>query len=232
MQRTELRAICLCPIRRAFTKGIRQMNELQLVANQLQALVAQMVISNEQLVLVANSLVGPGVIELELGDFTLLDGTPLAKFADASSATPGFDRTANENLTIRWNNHGAPTAIACDIEIPDDLDTAYKMVFKALVSKVGATLADATTLALAAFFVGVGSLHDSDSDAGGTSTAITGDAATKTVQLVTRDIAVGDLVAPPGYGSINVKPSAGLLGTDDLCLHRAWIAYTKRAAQS
>ena len=201
--------------------------------NSLFALLERGVVALESMAVsedtIADTMVGAAVIELPLGSFTLLDGTPLAKFADGASATPGLDNTDSENLTIRWNNHATPTAVARQVGLPADLDVNYDMFFKAVVFKVGATIGDATVLTLGYLNVALGGLENADSDAGGDTGAVTGDLTSKTTQLLSRTIAHADIATPPANAFISVKPKAGLLGTDDFCISRMYIAYTRRA---
>jgi hypothetical protein len=105
------------------------------------------------------------------------------------------------------------------------------MVVHVVASKTGATVGDATTFTIAAFFHPVGALRDADANAGGASSAMTGNATSKTVQRVTRTIAATDIpnksaTDPCPALSLSVKPTDGTLGTDDVTIHQILIEYT------
>jgi hypothetical protein len=155
-------------------------------------------------------------------------GAPLAVFADGASATPGVELTNGKAPAVRWNNHATPGAIALAVAMPQDLDDSADVVFHALVSKTGATVGDATKLTVGAFEQTVGALHDADTDFGGDTNAVVGDATAKTVTELTLTLALADIHAPPSALSLTVKPKAGTLGTDDLILHAAWIEYKRK----
>jgi hypothetical protein len=173
-------------------------------------------------------LMGPDVVSLlvagrapmsvPLNAFTASDGTPLAKFASASTPTFGLNLADSEALNIRWNNDPTPGTIRTTVSLPDDLDGS-DLVLEFLCSKSGATSGDATTLTIAAFIIGTGDLHDADADAGGVTGAMTGAAAAKTTALLTRTIAGADIPATARLLNVSVTPTAGTLGTDDLMLH-------------
>jgi len=158
-----------------------------------------------------------------------LNGTLLAAFADAADPTPGLAVVDSESVGIRWNNHANPDEIIVNVPMPQDLDDAADIVLHLLASKVGATLADAVTFTVGAFFQTVGALHDADANAGGASSAMTGDAATKTVAELTLTIAAADVPAAPCLLTLTIQPTDGLLGTDDVVLHGAWLEYTRKA---
>lgn len=173
---------------------------------------------------------GPPQVNIPLASFVDPDGDPLAKFADGASAVPGFNLADSEAFGIRWNNHATPNEILTSVAMPQDLDDAYPVVVHILASKTGATLADAVTFTITAFFQTVGALHDADTNAGGVSSAMTGDAAAKTSQEVTRTIAAADVPASPSVLTLTVKPTAGTLGTDDVIVSAIWLEYTRKAA--
>lgn len=170
-------------------------------------------------------------INLPLGSFFLAAGTALAAFADGASPTPGYALDNSEAGGIRWNNHATPAAIFATVPLPSDLkrvsNVSADIIVHVLASKTGATVGDAVTFTVGAFFQTVGALHDADANAGGASGAMVGNAATKTVQKVTRTIAGADVPAPPAVLTLSVKPTDGLLGTDDVTIHAIWLEYTK-----
>lgn len=155
-------------------------------------------------------------------------GAVLAVFAGGASTTPGTQLTDSKTAAVRWNNDAAPGAIAVNVPKPQDLDDTKDVVFHALVSKTGATLADATKLTVGAFEVQPGALHDADANFGGDSDAVVGDAAAKTVTELTLVLAAANVSAAPGAFNLQIKPKAGTLGTDDLLLHAAWLEYTPK----
>lgn len=173
---------------------------------------------------------GPGTIEVDLAGAALAStGAPLAVFADSANnpSVPGIQITDAKARTIRWNNAATTTGILLTIPIPRDLKVSAGATLYAHVSKVGATVGDACTLTIGAFNQVVGALHDADADFGGVTSAITGNAATKTIQRVSRALSSGDLAAYPASVSVTLKVTDGTLGTDDLLLHRVYVAYTK-----
>lgn len=188
---------------------------------------------------IANSMRGTGEIPIPLYACTLATGgTALAAWSDGSSATPGFAIIDSESWGIRWNPNGTPTAIACNVAVPHDLDPSYPITLMFDVSKVGATVGDATTLTVAAYVTKTGQLHDADANMGGATGAVVGNLATKTKTCLTRTISAADLTAQLGSAplassevaslALSFGPTAGLLGTDDFCIHSAKALYTKR----
>ena len=160
-------------------------------------------------------------------------GAQLGTFADGASATPGVQITDSETWGVRWNNHATPTAIAKNIMIPRNIDTSAIIRVYFDVSKTGATLADATTITVAAYITDAGDLHDGDSNCGGVTGAVVGDLTAKTKSLLYRDIAVADIAASlpsggPGTLALSFGPTAGLLGTDDFVIHAAWLEFTTK----
>lgn len=166
-------------------------------------------------------------VQLPLGSFWLAAGTALAAFADAASPTPGYALDNSEAVGIRWNNHATPSAIFTQVLNPRDRKPGTPLTIKGLVSKSGATVGDATTFTVGAFFNQLGALHDADADAGGASNAIVGNATAKTVQQVSRNIASTDIPDADASLTLSVKPTDGLLGTDDITLHALWLEYER-----
>ncbi len=152
-------------------------------------------------------------------------GALLAVFADGDTTTPGTELSNSKAVSVRWNNHATPGAIAFTVPMPQDLDDAANVVFHALVSKTGATVGDATKLTIGAYEQTVGALHDADTNFGGDTGAVTGDATAKTVTELTRTLALADIHATPSAITLTIAPKAGTLGTDDLLLHACWLEY-------
>ncbi len=154
-------------------------------------------------------------------------GVALAAFSDGDSTVPGYCVTA-KGLGIRWNNHATPGAVGTKVIVPPDADVAANMVLHILAAKVGATVGDAVKFTVAAYNNDVGVAYDADSDFGGDSSAMTGDATTKSVQEVTLTLALANLTAYPAAIELTIKPKAGTLGTDDVIMLAAWIEYQKK----
>lgn len=170
-----------------------------------------------------------GIIQLRpLGDFYLLTGAPLAVFADGASAVPGSAIVDSKAAAIRWNNNATLDGILASFLMPPDADITANMTLHVRASKTGATVGDAVTFDIELFNQVVGALHDADADFGGTTSAMVGDAAAKTVQDVTLTVALANLAAYPTTVTMTLKPTDGTLGTDDLCLLAAYVVYKKK----
>jgi hypothetical protein len=168
-----------------------------------------------------------GQVNVPLTSFVDADGDPLVKFSTGASTVPGFNLADSEAFGIRWNDHATPDPILTQVTMPQDLDETADVVVHILASKTGATLADAVTFDVTAFFHTVGALHDADADAGGTTDAMTGDAAAKTVQEVTVAIDAGDVPAPPASLSLTIQPTDDLLDADDVIVEAVWLEYSR-----
>lgn len=177
----------------------------------------------------AGAFGGPGVIEIDLSEVLLgTTGAKLAVFADGASATPGTELTDSKAICIRWNNHATPTVVGCQVGIPRDFNAAVNATLKFNVSKTGATVGDATTITAALYNQVPGALHDADSNFGGATNAVTGNATSKTIATLSRTLALADLASYPSSMTVQFGPTAGTLGTDDFHVHRAWIEYTRK----
>lgn len=172
-----------------------------------------------------------GFIPVSIADLHEADATILAAFADGASSTPGYTIDNSEAFGIRWNNHANPDPVGTTIPLPKDIDTNVAMTMYVAAAKSGATEADAVTWLVEAFFVYDGVLADSDADAGGTSSAMTGTATAKTVQVETLTLAAANLPDLAGNAggvlSFTIQPTDGTLGTDDVTIHGIWFEYTK-----
>lgn len=167
-------------------------------------------------------------IPIPLTSFLDADGDPLVKFVNAASPTFGFALVDSEALCLRWNNDASPGTALCQVTLPEDLDADAAMVLEFLCSKTGATVGDATTLTITAFLTAPGALHDADADAGGVTGALVGNAAAKTTALLSRTIAAADIPDGAHTMTFTVTPTAGTLGTDDLCLHAVRLRYKRK----
>jgi hypothetical protein len=171
---------------------------------------------------------------VEHRSFHLAAGTPLAAFADGDSVTPGLALDNSEAAGVRWNNHATPAAIWGSLALPQDRVPDTDVIVHIVASKTGATANDATTFTVGAFFHPVAALRDADATAGGASSAMTGAAATKTVQKVTRTIAAADIPDPVAVTdvcavlSLSLKPTDATLGVDDVTIHAVFLEYTRQ----
>lgn len=157
----------------------------------------------------------------------------MAAFADNASSNPGITLANAKAVGLRWNNNASQTAVWLPpIVVPADWDVTANAVVKVIASKTGATSGDATTFTIAAFNNAVGALHDADSDFGGATSAMTGNATAKTVQQVTLTLALADLAANPNVISMSIKPTDGTLGTDDVIVHGVYIEYKRKLLTS
>ena len=161
----------------------------------------------------------------------LAAGTALAAFADGASPTPGLAVDGSEAMGIRWNNHPTPAAIFTGVMVPTDRLPNTDMTVRILAYKTGATVGDAVTFTLGVFFQPKSALYDADSTAGGASSAMTGDAATKTVQECTRTIAAADIPnatrTVPAFMTLTYKPTDATLGTDDVTVLSVELEYVR-----
>lgn len=168
---------------------------------------------------------------VEIRSFHLAAGTPLAAFADGASDTPGLALDNSEATGVRWNNHAAPLAIVGNVDLPRDRKPGTDVILHFKASKSGATVGDAVTFLTGAFANVVGALHDADANFGGTSSAMDGDAAAKTMQDVTLTLAAADIPDPSTTDpcptiTLSIKPTDGTLGTDDVTLRDLQLEYT------
>ncbi len=154
-----------------------------------------------------------------------LDGTFLAAFADGSNPQAGIAVDGSEAMGLRWNNHANPDAVITSVGIPPDLHRLFDITARIIAHKTGATVGDAVTFAVTAFFQEVGALYDADTNAGATTDAMTGDATSKTVQEVTAVIDAADIPTANGSMGITLQPTDGLLGTDDVTVTSLILEY-------
>lgn len=175
-------------------------------------------------------LTAKGIMNIPMPNITDA-GVVLAAFSNASDPLPGFCVTA-KGLGIRWNNHATPTAVGAKVIVPPDADVAADMTLHILAAKSGATVGDATKFTIVAYNNVVDALYDADADFGGDTDAMTGDATTKTVQHVTRTLALANLAAYPAAMELTLQPKDGTLDTDDVIMLAAWIEYQKKILTS
>lgn len=166
-----------------------------------------------------------GVIEIALGDIYDADGDR-AKWVNGGA--DGVTITDSKAVCYRINNDASPPKNLCGFVVPADADVTANFTLKFLCSKTGNTLGDATTILVEAFNQVNGALHDADVDYGGTTDALVGNAAAKTLDVISLTLALANLPAVGSGVSLTFKPTDGTLGTDDLLIHRMWIEYTKK----
>ena len=175
-------------------------------------------------------LTSQAVIPVNLASGILAAGTPLAAWADDAASAPGITLADSKCVGIRWNNNGTQVAVWLSADMPQDLDDTAPVVLHLLASKVGATVGDATTFVVTAFFQTVAALHDADTDCGGSTSAMVGNATSKTVAELTLTIAAVDVPPAPAKLSFSIKPAS--LGADDVIVSSAWFEYTRKALAS
>lgn len=170
-------------------------------------------------------------LNLPLGAWTEQDGTPLADFSDGDVTTPGWS-AGDEGFGIRWNNHATPDPISTSVPIPPDLNDSADVIVHVMAAKIGATVGDAVKWTIEAFNNVDGALYDADDDFGGDSSAMTGDAATKTCQEETLTLAAANVSASPCVLTLTLQPKDGTLGTDDVIVLGVWLEYTRKCLTS
>jgi len=169
------------------------------------------------------------------GSWYEIDGTALAAFADGASTTPGLALDNSEGAGVRWNNHATPDPICKQIPIPYDLDDSANVTLEVICWKSGNTGADATTFDVGVFNNIVGALHDADADYGGTSAAITGDAAAKTIQASALTLLAANLPDPDAAHAgitVTLQPTDGTIDTDDVTVASLRLTYTRKLRTS
>ena len=169
-------------------------------------------------------------VEIPVYPSILAAGTPMAAFADNAASAPGITLADSKAMGIRWNNNATQVAVWTRFLLPNDIDTNFDAVLELYASKTGATVGDATTFTVAAFNNALGALHDADADFGGATSAMTGNATAKTVQKVTRTLALADLGVAGEPVSLSFKPTDGTLGTDDVVLEGMRLKYRRKPA--
>lgn len=155
----------------------------------------------------------------------LAAGTPMAAFADNAASAPGITLNDSKAMGIRWNNNATQVAVWTRFTMPLDIDISKPALLVLTAAKSGATVGDATTFTVTAFNNATGALHDADTNFGGATSAMTGNAAAKTVQQVTLTLAAADLGVAGDPVSLSFKPTDGTLGTDDVTLYSIELRY-------
>jgi hypothetical protein len=166
-------------------------------------------------------------LELDVVAFTKVDGTSLAKYSAANDGTCGTYGDGTKVLGVRWNNTAGTTdTIAKTFKVPRDLDTTAAPKVYIKCAKVGATAGDATTFVVGLYAQTEGEAYDAGANLGGTTGAITGDATSKDVQLVS--VTCSAMPDNASGMTITINPTAAKLGTDDIIITHAWVEYTPK----
>jgi hypothetical protein len=172
-------------------------------------------------------------VPVNLASGMLAAGTPLAAFTDnAGASAPGITLADSKAVAVRWNNQGTQTAVWYKAHFPQNIDDAADIIAHFAVSKSGATVGDATKITMTAFVNAPGSLHDADTDFGGDSSALVGNAAAKTISELTLTLGNADIPAAPFSISFSIKPKDGTLGTDDCIVHDVWFEIKSKKVTS
>ena len=177
------------------------------------------------------SVAGP-IMPIDLKAAVLAAGTPMAAFANnAGASAPGVTLNNSKAVGIRWNNFATQTAIWSERDLPPSFDVTQPATLVCMVSKSGATAADATKFDVSMWEQIPGALEDAGPSLTGKTSAIASPAATaKTVSRLTLTIPPKTFTAAPGRLSISLKPTDGTLGTDDLLLCGCWIEFASVAS--
>lgn len=170
-------------------------------------------------------------IDLDVMAMTKVDGTALAKYSAANDGTVGVYGDGTKVIGLRWNNTaGATDTVAKTFAVPDDCDLTVAPVIKITSAKVGATIGDATTFVCGLYAQTPAVAFDAGANLGVTTGAMTGDAASKTVQQVN-----GTCTVFPGLTSrmtLTVNPTAAKLGTDDVIVTAIEVIYKRKLRTS
>jgi hypothetical protein len=162
-------------------------------------------------------------INVPLTSFVDADGDPLAKWSAAPA--PGFTIVNSEGYGIKWGANATHSVAMSSILLPHNVTDETVMTANVIASKVGATVGDAVTFLIAAFAQATGDLHDASTDFGGTTSAMTGNATSKTVQHETLVMDVPDISGQSSM-TFTIKPTDGTLGTDLVVVHAVYFTFT------
>jgi hypothetical protein len=164
-------------------------------------------------------------IRVPMTTFVDADGDPLAKWADNASPNPGFNLANSEAFGIRWNDNGTQgQPVLNSVVLPLSVTADKVVTMNIIASKVGATVGDATTFTVTAFVNAPDDLHDGGSNIGGVSSAMTGNATSKTVQHETLALTMPD-ISGPATMTFTITPTSGTLSADDVIVHGIYFSY-------
>jgi hypothetical protein len=166
------------------------------------------------------------ILPIDFKAGVLAAGTPMAAFSDNAASQPGVTLNNSKAVGIRWNDAATQVAVWSERDLPLSFDTSQASTLVLMVSKSGATAADTSPFTVTMFEQVPGSLEDAGPTFSGSTSAIASPTATaKTCSRLTMTIPAKTFTAAPGRISISVKPTNGLLGTDDVLLCGAWIEF-------
>jgi hypothetical protein len=165
--------------------------------------------------------------DIPIGAFVLAaDGAPLAVWSAANDGTCGTYCDGTKALGIRWNNTAATcVAVAAQLKVPADLNTAVAPTIKIKCAKIGATAGDTPTITVGCYAQTEAAAYDAGADLG-SATAAMANPASKTLQLMSATLSVMPDVAS-GI-TITLLPEAAELATDDLLITHVWLEYTRK----
>jgi hypothetical protein len=121
----------------------------------------------------------------------------------------------DKNARVEWQT-GSVIPIHWSFTYPSDLDDTATVVVKCLAGMKAGSV-DVPTLTVS-YFEGVG-----DTNAGGTTAALS-----TTVATVSVTVAAADVAAAPQAASVSVLPGAHATGSNDVYLYGAWAEYTRK----
>lgn len=172
--------------------------------------------------------------EIPLGEFVIMagSGVPLSVHANGTDGVAGTwcdSASTPKAKGIMWNpTSGTTSTLVASVMSPADADLTKAVYLKIKASKLGATTADACTFVVGVFAQTDAALYDAGTTLGATSGAMTGNAATKTVQLVSTTLTAW---ASSAVGlTVTINPTAAKLSTDYLILHNCWFEYSRKLA--
>jgi len=171
------------------------------------------------------------LLKVGLRGALLADGTPLAKFTDQATSSPGLVVNGGKNMAVRWNDAATQTAIFMDLLLPADMDVTQPAGFLVRGSKTGATMGDATTFDISVWEQLPGDADGAGPTFSGTTNAFNATATANTIQDVLVSVEGGTFALPtnggPATATVSLQPHNGTLGTDDALVNSLLFFYTK-----
>lgn len=148
-------------------------------------------------------------------------GGEIPAWADGSA--DGFDQMGNEEGALVWNTGANPTDLACNILLPDWLDSDEDITLCLLGAPSGTD--DSPVFTVEAYFNAAGAEFGADADAGGETSEF---AATTEIEEATLTIDSDDIPDGPCVLTLVLHPKDGELGTDDFYLYMAWLEVMRK----
>jgi hypothetical protein len=161
-------------------------------------------------------------IRVPMTSFVDADGDPLVKWSAAP--TPGHALGNSEAFGMKWGANATHSVALTSVALPRSVTLGTVLTMNIVASKIGATVGDATTFTVTAFVNALGALHDASTDLGGVSSAMQGDATSKTVQHETLALTMPSITAPAVL-TFTIQPTNGTLGTDLVIVHGIYFTY-------